>query len=755
MRRSLLTTALVLAAGALYFVGCTDSTRVPTEPPSFKKGGVPAPQARINALIRDAFNSKAERNDAQRQMARIKNALAWGDVEGGQELTRMLMDFVRKNRDDINAAADLTAELMAFAQISGTAGVVGPDGGELTSPDKQAALFVPGGALSGDVLISFFKKEQLCFPAEEIPEEDQFDDCYTFEPKGLVFNQSFTVRVEVCLALSEFDSRVDDVRLHGFDDPSPPVVLVEEDHELINCAGFLPPPSASIGSSGLERFARTGLNRLMSLFRPEPLFAANAFAFKRLGGTRGSFTDIGWAIPQGPVVLQSTELCSEYPDDDPIATFDDPNLEAAIRAALPVGEEVDLTCSLIFGLTSLSASNLGITSLVGIQNLTSLTDLRLHGNLIDDISPLSELTSLTVLKLQFNSITNISALSGLTSLQILMLGTNSIIDISALIGLTNLLNLSLANNSINDISALNLLTSLTWLDLTSNSMTDISALSGLTNLTILSLFNNSITDISALSGLTNLTFLNLRSNPNLSNIQPLLDNTGLGAGAIVDLRSTNVSCTYVALLQANGVTVQSDLICPVTIDGVLQPGEWSDATTYGPVIVDLPGGGTTTATVFVMNDQTDLLLAVRFDDDLSSFETHTIAVRLDENPVDNAWNGGDDTLGDDGFVVQHKTFGSRVDLMIDEFFYTTLNQGQSDDDWSGTNNGVTAIQNVASTTVIEMSHPLNSGDSRDAVLVQSQAFGLWVSTTIRQTIGADLVTKRTHLIPAWAARTVQ
>ncbi len=150
-----------------------------------------------------------------------------------------------------------------------------------------------------------------------------------------------------------------------------------------------------------------------------------------------------------PPVLQPSELCSDYPDYA-IATFEDANLEAAIRAALSVGAQDDLTCGLISGLTDLTANNAGIASLVGIQNLTSLT--------------------------------------------------------------------------------------------------------------FLALFANSITDISALSGLTSLTNLYLYNNPALTDIQPLLDNTGLGAGDTVDLRSTNVSCADVAALQAKGVTVQSD--CP-------------------------------------------------------------------------------------------------------------------------------------------------------------------------------------------------
>ena len=43
-------------------------------------------------------------------------------------------------------------------------------------------------------------------------------------------------------------------------------------------------------------------------------------------------------------------------------------------------------------------------------------------------------------------------------------------------------------------------------------------------------------------------------------IQPLLDNTGLGAGNFVHLSGTNVSCPDVAALEAKGVTVSSD--CP-------------------------------------------------------------------------------------------------------------------------------------------------------------------------------------------------
>ena len=210
--------------------------------------------------------------------------------------------------------------------------------------------------------------------------------------------------------------------------------------------------------------------------------------------------------------LQPGDLCADNPASA-IATFEDSGLGLAIAELLSVGSGLDLTCGRISGLTRLVPSR-GITSLMGIQNLASLTTLDVGSNSITDVSPLSGLTSLTRLVLGSNSITDITGLSGLTSLTVLELGNNSTTDISPLGGLTSLTNL--------------------WLG------------------------SNSITDISALRGLTNLTFVDLNETLSLSNIQPLLDNAGLGPGDDVYLISTLVSCADVAALEAKGVTVLSD-----------------------------------------------------------------------------------------------------------------------------------------------------------------------------------------------------
>ena len=94
--------------------------------------------------------------------------------------------------------------------------------------------------------------------------------------------------------------------------------------------------------------------------------------------------------PPGPsgnddtlLVLQPTELCSDQADAA-IATFEDANLEARVRAALCLGEHDDLTCRWVSALTGLGARSLGSTSLVGLKKLTCLTVLDVYRNSIRD-----------------------------------------------------------------------------------------------------------------------------------------------------------------------------------------------------------------------------------------------------------------------------------------------------------------------------------------------------------------------------------
>jgi Leucine-rich repeat (LRR) protein len=233
--------------------------------------------------------------------------------------------------------------------------------------------------------------------------------------------------------------------------------------------------------------------------------------------------------------LLPSELCSLH-SDSAIPSFADASLAEAVRASLGVGSVNDLTCGLVEGLDALDASNSGVMSLVGIQNLQGLTDLRIWGNSIGDIGPLSGLVNLTQLSLTRNSISDIGPLAGLNNLDTLGLGENLIADISPLAALS----------------------SLDLLNLHANSLTSVGTLSA--SITTLTLWDNGLTDISGLEPLVALTAVSIENNPNLSDIQPLLDNLGLGAGDRVWLSATGVSCGDVSALEAKGVMVMSD--CP-------------------------------------------------------------------------------------------------------------------------------------------------------------------------------------------------
>jgi Leucine-rich repeat (LRR) protein len=102
---------------------------------------------------------------------------------------------------------------------------------------------------------------------------------------------------------------------------------------------------------------------------------------------------------------------------------------------------------------------------------------------------------------------------------------------------------------------------LTSLDASSRNITDLSGLEYCTNLTYLCLDENQINDITQLSGLTSLTTLDLSTNQ-ISDIEPLVNNPGLAAGDIVDLRDNPLDTAsvndYIPQLEARGVTVSWD-----------------------------------------------------------------------------------------------------------------------------------------------------------------------------------------------------
>ncbi len=241
-------------------------------------------------------------------------------------------------------------------------------------------------------------------------------------------------------------------------------------------------------------------------------------------------------------------------------------------------QPVDLSpISNLTKLTSLALRHDWIDNLSLFSNLTNLRIFDLNDNTISDLNPLANLTNLTSLNLGNNDISDLSPLAHLKNLTILNLGNifnptgassfNEITDLSPLAKLINLTSLDLGSNPISDIGPLANLTSLTKLDLSFNNITNLSPLANLTNLMKLDLGGNQISDLSPLAGLTNLTTLSFviwadgLGGSGISDIHPLVTNSGLGMGDKVDLTCNPLSASSiadVATLLSRGVDVIYD-----------------------------------------------------------------------------------------------------------------------------------------------------------------------------------------------------
>jgi internalin A len=262
-----------------------------------------------------------------------------------------------------------------------------------------------------------------------------------------------------------------------------------------------------------------------------------------------------------PTGLGSGAYCEVRPDTA-VVSIQDPDLDFAIHAALGVSALLPLTCGMVESLTGLNASSRGITSLEGIENLSGLTTLTIRDNAITDIGPLRALTGLTFLNLAANDISDVEPLRRLTALTFLAINDNGAIrDIDALSALTSLSGtLWLGGNAIESLEPLRGLADVTAIRAWHNRIADLAPLAGLTGLSEVNVHHNALTSARGLSTLPALQSVWLHSNPQLVDIQDLIDNAALGFGTDVNVSSTGVSCADVEALTARGVAVISD--CP-------------------------------------------------------------------------------------------------------------------------------------------------------------------------------------------------
>ncbi|MFB4328228.1 stalk domain-containing protein [Paenibacillus sp. CR_12] len=194
-------------------------------------------------------------------------------------------------------------------------------------------------------------------------------------------------------------------------------------------------------------------------------------------------------------------------------SFQDEQLEQAIKQILKKDENAAVTQKDMESLTLLDLSRRGIKSIQGLQYASNVKFLDLSNNEIDDITPLKPLIKIRELDIADNQIASIQDLSAMTDLEMLIVNRNQISSIDVIKQLGRLHTFEANDNQISNITALSSATELTWLQLNGNQIANIQPLSRLTKLKNLEIASNRFSDLSPLKPLSkSLMSLNIGSN---------------------------------------------------------------------------------------------------------------------------------------------------------------------------------------------------------------------------------------------------
>lgn len=129
-------------------------------------------------------------------------------------------------------------------------------------------------------------------------------------------------------------------------------------------------------------------------------------------------------------------------------SFQDEQLEQAIKQILKKDENAVVTQKDMEPLTLVDLSNRGIKSIQGMQYASNLTQLDLSNNEIDDITPLKPLTKIRELDISNNQIKNLDPLKKMLNLTSLNLNSNLVYDLEPLRSLSELHHLYLSDNRV-------------------------------------------------------------------------------------------------------------------------------------------------------------------------------------------------------------------------------------------------------------------------------------------------------------------
>lgn len=165
---------------------------------------------------------------------------------------------------------------------------------------------------------------------------------------------------------------------------------------------------------------------------------------------------------------------AEYEETNFI-TIEDPYLEWNIRAQLDKPSE-PLTKQDLQSVKGISAQDLTISSLNGLEHATNLEILHLNNNNISDLGPLQTLENIKTLSLEGNNIIDLQPLESLINLEQLNISKNQITDLSILHDKLRVKELYASDNEINDITFLSGLKNLEVINLDGNKVTSLAPL---------------------------------------------------------------------------------------------------------------------------------------------------------------------------------------------------------------------------------------------------------------------------------------
>ncbi|GAK02581.1 Rab family protein [Geomicrobium sp. JCM 19037] len=154
-------------------------------------------------------------------------------------------------------------------------------------------------------------------------------------------------------------------------------------------------------------------------------------------------------------------------------TFDDPNLEHAVREELQLPDGEPITHDHVQATTTLDLSNQQISNVTGLGVFNRLTALDLSENNIENLSPLGDLERLDTLTLTGNRITDLEPIAGLSTLTSLNVRENHIETLEPISELIHLTELNIRENRIESLHPLLAMEQLEDLNARYNNIIDI------------------------------------------------------------------------------------------------------------------------------------------------------------------------------------------------------------------------------------------------------------------------------------------